>query len=89
MYSKINFRKYYINEQTFYFENLFCISLLTSETIYLENKNKCHTKFFFILRVHKNYTLITKHYVLLIFLQLQFISYMRQINDQHISMLRC
>ena len=46
-------------------------------------------KIFFILRVHKNYTVITKYYVLLIFLQLQFISYMRQINDQHISMLRC
>ena len=44
-------------------------------------------EFFFILKVHKNYTLITKYYMLLIFLQLQFISYMRQINDKHISML--
>ena len=32
-------------------------------------------KIFFILRVHKNYTLITKYYMLLIFLQSQFISY--------------
>ena len=45
MYSQ-KFLENIINEQTFYFENLFCISLLKNETIYLENENKCHTKFF-------------------------------------------
>ena len=51
IFSKINFRKHY-QSIIFYVGNLFSIALLTN-TIRVENKNKCYTKLFFILRGHK------------------------------------
>ena len=46
IFSKINFRKHH-QSIIFYVGNLFCIALLTNETVYEENKNKHYTKLFF------------------------------------------